>query len=115
MHVKIDGLKLIAILKYSKIIFEKCIVASFGTVGKEIKNMAKSNTIKKYKTEIIDNVVIEIPVRDEESKDIIELNFKQYVDVLADIVVRYAANFKAGQAVGLHLCLLNLVGLIVRL
>lgn len=69
-------------------------------------NMAKSKTIKKYRTEIIDNVIIEIPVRDEESKDIIELNFKQYVDVLADIVVRYVANFKAGQAVGLHLCLL---------
>ena len=104
--MKLVGLKLIAILKYSKIISEKYIVASFGTVGKEINNMAKSNTIKKYKTEIIDNVVIEIPVRDEESKDIIELNFKQYVDVLADIVVRYASDFKAGQAVGLHLCLL---------
>lgn len=68
--------------------------------------MAESKTIKKYRTEIIDNVIVEIPVRDEESKDIIELNFKQYIDVLADIVVRYASNFKTGQAVGLHLCLL---------
>lgn len=70
--------------------------------------MAESKTIKTYRTETRDNIIVEIPVRNEESKNIIEVNFRQYIDVLANIVVKYASNFKAGQAAGVHLCLLKI-------
>lgn len=67
--------------------------------------MAKVKTIKQYRTEQDGNTMIEIPVTDEQSQVIIEMNFKQYIDVLSDILVKYASNFKAGQAVGVYLCL----------
>ena len=41
--------------------------------------------------------LIEFPVVDEESKNIIEVNFNQYIDVLSDILVKYAVNFRSGR------------------
>lgn len=56
--------------------------------------MAKDKTIRNYRTKIIDNVMVEIPIVDEESKHIIEVNFKQYIDVLSKILVKYASDFE---------------------
>ena len=59
--------------------------------------MAEVKTIKQYRTEQDGNTLIEFPVTDEESKGIIEVNFNQYIDVLSDILVKYAVNFKSGR------------------
>lgn len=56
--------------------------------------MAKDKIIRNYRTKIIDNVIVEIPIVDEESKHIIEVNFKQYIDVLSKILVKYASDFE---------------------
>ena len=56
--------------------------------------MAKDKTIRNYRTKIIDNVIVEIPIVDEESKHIIEVNFNQYIDVLSKILVKYASDFE---------------------
>ena len=59
--------------------------------------MAEVKTIRQYRTEQDGNTLIEFPVTDEESKGIIEVNFNQYIDVLSDILVKYAVNFKSGR------------------
>lgn len=59
--------------------------------------MAEVKTIKQYRTEQDGNTLIEFPVVDEESKGIIKVNFKQYIDVLSDILVKYAVNFRSGR------------------
>ena len=59
--------------------------------------MAEVKTIKQYRTEQDGNTLIEFPVVDEESKNIIEVNFNQYIDVLSDILVKYAVNFTSGR------------------
>ncbi len=62
--------------------------------------MAKVKTISRYRTEQDGGTTVEIPVSDEESKVIIEVNFKQYVDVLSDILMKYVSKFKVGQVAG---------------
>ena len=62
--------------------------------------MAEVKTIKQYRTEQDGNTTIEIPIADEESRVVMEMNFRHYIDVLSDILVKYASNFKAGQAAG---------------
>ncbi len=59
--------------------------------------MAEVKTIRQYRTKQDGNTLIEFPVVDEESKNIIEVNFNQYIDVLSDILVKYATNFKSGR------------------
>lgn len=59
--------------------------------------MAEVKTIKQYRTKQDGNTLIEFPILDEESKNIIEVNFNQYIDVLSDILVKYAVNFKSGR------------------
>lgn len=59
--------------------------------------MAEVKTIKQYRTEQDGNTLIEFPVVDEENKSIIEVNFNQYIDVLSDILVKYAVNFRTGR------------------
>ncbi len=50
--------------------------------------MAEVKTIRQYRTKQDGNTLIEFPVIDEESKNIIEVNFNQYIDVLSDILVK---------------------------
>ena len=69
--------------------------------------MAEVKTIKQYRTKQDGNTVIEFPVVDEESKNIIEVNFNQYIDVLSDILVKYAVNFRSADS-GLYPCLQNI-------
>lgn len=59
--------------------------------------MAEVKTIRQYRTKQDGNTLIEFPVVDEESKNIIEVNFNQYIDVLSDILVKYAVNFRLGR------------------
>lgn len=59
--------------------------------------MAEVKTIRQYRTKQDGNTLIEFPVIDEESKNIIEVNFNQYIDVLSDILVKYAVNFRLGR------------------
>lgn len=59
--------------------------------------MAEVKTIRQYRTKQDGNTLIEFPLVDEESKNIIEVNFNQYIDVLSDILVKYAVNFKSGR------------------
>ncbi|MCX4306952.1 MAG: hypothetical protein OSJ69_14245, partial [Acetatifactor sp.] len=59
--------------------------------------MAEVKTIRQYRTKQDGNTLIEFPVVDEESKNIIEVNFNQYIDVLSDILVKYAVNFRSGR------------------
>lgn len=54
-------------------------------------------TIRQYRTEQDGNTLIEFPIADEENKNIIEVNFTQYIDVLSDILVKYAVNFRLGR------------------
>ena len=59
--------------------------------------MAEVKTIRQYRTEQDGNTLIEFPIVDEENKNIIEVNFNQYIDVLSDILVKYAVNFRLGR------------------
>lgn len=59
--------------------------------------MAEVKTIRQYRTKQDGNTLIEFPVTDEESKSIIEVNFNQYINVLSDILVKYAVNFRLGR------------------
>ncbi len=59
--------------------------------------MAEVKTIRQYRIERDGNTLIEFPVTDEESKSIIEVNFNQYINVLSDIIVKYAVNFRSGR------------------
>ena len=61
--------------------------------------MAEVKTIRQYRTKQDGNTLIEFPVVDEESKNIIEVNFNQYIDVLSDILVADS---------GLYPCLQNI-------
>lgn len=67
--------------------------------------MAKVEAISHYRIEQNKNTMIEIPVVDEDNQAIMEMNLKLYINALSDILVKYASNFKAGQAVGVYLCL----------
>ena len=65
---------------------------------KTIKGQSfRSAQIKQYRTEQDGNTLIEFPIVDEENKNIIEMNFNQYIDVLSDILVKYAVNFRSGR------------------
>lgn len=59
--------------------------------------MAEVKTIRQYRTKQDGNTLIEFPIVDEESKNIIEVNFNQYIDVLSDILLKYAVNFRSGR------------------
>lgn len=59
--------------------------------------MAEFKTIEQYRTELDGNTLIEFPVMDEENKNIIEVNFNQYINVLSNILVKYAVNFRLGR------------------
>ena len=59
--------------------------------------MAEVKTIRQYRTKQDGNTLIEFPVVDEESKNIIEVNFNKYIDVLSEILVKYAVNFRSGR------------------
>jgi len=77
--------------------------------------MKKVKTISNFRTVHHGYTEEMIPVADEESQIIMELNFKQFIDVLADVLVKYAAdekpqNFKTGQAEGTYPCLQNIYG-----
>lgn len=65
--------------------------------------MAEVKTIRQYRTEQDGNTLIEFPVVDEENKNIIEVNFNQYSDVLSDILVKYVVNFRLGRQWGVPL------------
>lgn len=72
--------------------------------------MKKVKTINNFRTVQHGYTEEMIPVADEESEIIMELNFKQFICVLADVLVKYAAdenpqNFKTGQAEGTYPCL----------
>lgn len=69
--------------------------------------MAKVKTIQNYRTVEHSNTTDLIPIADKESQVIMELNFKQFISELADILVEYAAseNFKVGQMRVLYLYL----------
>lgn len=77
--------------------------------------MKKVKTINNFRT--VQNGYTEemIPVADAESQIIMELNFSQFIGVLADILVKYTAdeepqNFKTGQAEGTYPHLQNING-----
>lgn len=77
--------------------------------------MKKVKTINNFRTVQHGYTEEMIPVADEESQIIMELNFRQFIGVLADVLVKYAAdensqNFKTGQAEGIHPCLQNIYG-----
>ena len=59
--------------------------------------MAKVKDIKEYKTIEDGYTNIKVPVSDDESHVIMELNFNHYVDVLSEVLVKYSSNFKVGQ------------------
>ena len=59
--------------------------------------MAKVKDIKEYKTIEDGYTSIKVPVSDDESHVIMELNFNHYVDVLSEVLVKYSSNFKVGQ------------------
>ncbi len=59
--------------------------------------MAEVKTIRQYRTKQDGNTLIEFPVVDEENKNIIEVNFNQYINVLSDILVKYSVNFRLGR------------------
>ena len=76
---------------------------------KKVKTINNFRTVKHGYTEEM------IPVADAESQIIMELNFRQFIGVLADILVKYTAdeepqNFKTGQAEGTYTRLQNITG-----
>lgn len=44
--------------------------------------------INHYRTFVKDGVINEIPIVDEESKVLIEMNYQQYVNLLAEIIMK---------------------------
>lgn len=75
--------------------------------------MKKVKTINNFRTVQHGYIEEMIPVADEESQIIMELNFRQFICVLADVLVKYAAdentqNFKTGQAEGTYPRLQNI-------
>ena len=59
--------------------------------------MAKVKDIKEYKTIEDGYTSIKVPISDDESNVIMELDFNHYVDVLSEVLVKYSSNFKVGQ------------------
>ena len=59
--------------------------------------MAKVKDIKEYKTIEDGYTSIKVPVSDDESHVIMELNFNHYVNILSEVLVKYSSNFKVGQ------------------
>ena len=59
--------------------------------------MAKVKDIKEYKTIQDGYTNIKVPVSNNESQVIMELNFEHYVNVISQILVKYSSNFKVGQ------------------
>ena len=59
--------------------------------------MAKVKEIKEYKAIQDGYISVKIPVPNEESQVIMELNFNNYVTILSQFLVKYSSNFKVGQ------------------
>ena len=59
--------------------------------------MAKVKEIKEYKAIQDGYTSVKIPVPNEESQVIMELNFNNYVNILSQFLVKYSSNFKVGQ------------------
>lgn len=59
--------------------------------------MAKVKDIKEYKTIEDGYTSIKVPISDDESHVIMELNFNHYVNILSEVLVKYSSNFKVGQ------------------
>ena len=59
--------------------------------------MTKVKDIKEYKTIKDGYIDVKIPVSNDESQVIMELNFNNYVNILSQILVKYSSNFKTGQ------------------
>lgn len=59
--------------------------------------MAKVKEIKEYKAIQDGYTSVKIPVPNEESQVIMELNFNNYVTILSQFLVKYSSNFKVGQ------------------